>query len=218
MAAATRVEQKSGIRSVLRVRDLRVLFSALLISQTGTWAYSVALVTFVFARTHSLTDVGATSLARFVPALILSAYGGVIAERFERVRLLITSDLAACAAQLGLVAVAASGAPVWLAIVLAAVTTTVQVVYSPATAALVPQLASEKDLAAANALDGLIQNLVVAVGPALGAVLLLLGPPQYAFAVNAGSFAPPRSFCCACACAVSAATSPKRGRPAHCAR
>ena len=111
MAAATSVEQKSGIRSVLRVRDLRVLFSALLISQTGSWAYSVALVTFVFERTHSLTDVGATSLARFVPALLLSAYGGVIAERFERVRLLISSDLAACAAQLGLVAVAASDRP-----------------------------------------------------------------------------------------------------------
>lgn len=189
MAAATSDQQKSGIRSVLRVRDLRVLFSALLISQTGSWAYSVALVTFVFERTHSVTAVGATSLARFVPALILSAYGGVIAERFERVRLLIASDLAAFAAQLGLVVVAASAAPVWLAIALAAISTTVQVVYSPATAALVPQLAGEKDLAAANALDGLIQNLVVAVGPAIGAVLLLLGPPQYAFAVNAGSFA-----------------------------
>ena len=109
MAAATSVEQKSGIRSVLRVRDLRVLFSALLISQTGSWAYPVALVTFVFARTHSFTDVGAATLARFIPALILSAYGGVIAERFERVRLLITSDVAACATQAGLVAVAAAG-------------------------------------------------------------------------------------------------------------
>lgn len=188
MAAAASVEQRSGIRSVLRVRDLRVLFSALLISQTGSWAYSVALVTFVFERTHSVTDVGATSLARFVPALLLSAYGGVIAERFERVRLLIASDLSACAAQLGLVALAAGNGPVWIAIVLAAITTTVQVVYSPATAALVPQLAGEKELAAANALDGLIQNLVVAVGPALGAALLLLGPAQYAFAVNAASY------------------------------
>jgi CRP-like cAMP-binding protein len=188
MATAAAAEQKSGIRSVLRVRDLRVLFSALLISQTGSWAYSVALVTFVFTRTHSVTDVGVASLARFLPQLLLSVYGGVIAERFERVRLLISSDLAACAAQVGLVLVAATGGPIWLAIALAALSAVVQVPYSPATAALVPQLAGERELAAANALDGLIQNLVVAVGPAMGAVLLLLGPAQYAFAVNAASF------------------------------
>ncbi len=187
MAGAV-AEQKTGIRSVLRVRDLRMLYSALLISQTGSWAYSVALVTFVFTRTHSVTAVGIASLARFLPQLVLSAYGGVLAERFERVRLMISCDLAAAAAQFGLVAVAAGNGPVWLALVLAGASAVVQVPYAPATAALVPQLAGERELAAANALDGLIQNLVVAVGPALGAVLLLLGPPQYAFAVNAGTF------------------------------
>jgi len=178
-----------GLRAVLRRRDLRILFGAATISLTGSWAYSVALATFVFERTHSLTLVGVASLARFVPALLLSAYGGVLAERFERVRLLIASDLSACVLQGGLTVVAAASGPVGLALALAAATQCVTVVYSPAVAALVPQIAGEEDLAAANALDGLIQNLVVALGPALGAVLLVLGSPQFAFAVNAASFA-----------------------------
>ena len=166
-----------------------MLFGAALISLTGSWSYSVALATFAFERTHSLTVVGAASLARFIPALLLSAYGGVIAERFERVRVLITSDLCAFATQGALTVVAATGGPVWLALVLAALTQCVTVVYSPATAALIPQIAGEEDLAAANAFDGLMQNLVVAIGPAVGALLLMLGSPQYAFAVNAASFA-----------------------------
>ena len=178
-----------GLRHVLAHRDLRVLFGAALISLTGSWSYSVALATFAFERTHSLTVVGAASLARFLPALLLSAYGGVIAERFERVRVLITSDLCAFATQGALTVVAATGGPVWLALALAALTQCVTVVYSPATAALIPQIAGEEDLAAANALDGLMQNLVVAIGPAMGALLLVLGSPQYAFAVNAASFA-----------------------------
>jgi len=177
-----------GLRRALRHRDLRVLFSASLISFTGSWSYSVALVAFVFERTHSLTAVGGASLARFVPALLLSAYGGVVAERFERVRVMIASDLTCAAAQVALTVVAATEGPVWLAFLLAALTASASVVYGPATAALIPQIAGGEDLAAANAFDGLIQNLVVAVGPALGAALLAIGSPRFAFAVNAASF------------------------------
>src|ERR1700722_12848962 len=143
-------DSRHGLRQVLRHRDLRVLFSASLISFTGSWSYSVALVAFVFERTHSLTAVGGASLARFVPALLLSAYGGVVAERFERVRVMITADLSAAAAQVALTVLAATSGPVWLAFVLAALTASASVVYGPATAALIPQIAGEQDLAAAN--------------------------------------------------------------------
>ena len=82
-----------GYRSVLAEHDVRALFSALLISTTGNWAYNVALLAFVFDRTHSLGWVGAAGFARFVPQLILSVYGGVLAERTERIRLMMGSDL-----------------------------------------------------------------------------------------------------------------------------
>src|SRR3954470_17440478 len=82
-----------GYRSALASRDLRLLFAGLVISESGTWAYNVALLAFVFDRTHSLGWVGAAGLVRFIPALLLSAYGGVVAERTERVRLMVGADV-----------------------------------------------------------------------------------------------------------------------------
>jgi MFS family permease len=175
-------------RSALRARDLRLLFTALLASASGSWAYNVALLAYVFERTHSLGWVGAAGLGRFVPALVFSTYGGVIAERFERIRVMVTSDLLCAAWQAGLVIVAAAKGPAALAIGLAALTSTSNIVYNPAVAATIPSLVGEDDLVAANALNGSIDMLVVIIGPAIGAGLLVVGSPALAFGVNAGSF------------------------------
>jgi len=177
-----------GYRSALGHRDLRLLLGSLVVSLTGTWAYNVALLAFVFARTHSLGWVGAAGLVRFVPALVFSPYGGVIAERTERIRLLVGSDLGCAAWQAGAAAVAAGGGPVVIVLVLAALTSATSTVYSPAVAATIPSVVAEDDLVAANALNDTIDNLVVIAGPAVGAVLLLLGSAAAVFAVNAGSF------------------------------
>ncbi len=73
--------------------------------------------------------------------------------------------------------VAVAGGPPALALVFTALTSASSVVYPPAAAATIPSLVDEDDLAAANALNGTIEQLVVIVGPAIGAVLLLLGSP-----------------------------------------
>src|SRR6202042_436847 len=177
-----------GYRSVLAEHDVRALFSALLISTTGSWAYNVALLAFVFDRTQSLGWVGAAGFARFVPQLIFSVYGGVIAERTERIRLMMGSDLL-CALWQALLAVvaAANGAPA-LALVLAGLTAVSGVVYQPATAATIPSIVDEDDLVAANALNSTIEQLVVIAGPAIGAGLLVIGSASSVFAINAASF------------------------------
>jgi Major Facilitator Superfamily/Cyclic nucleotide-binding domain len=177
-----------GFRSALRHRDLRLLFGGLVISASGSWAYNVALLAYVFDRTHSLGWVGAAGLGRFVPALVFSTYGGVLAERFERVRLMVSSDLLCLVFQGSLALAAALTAPAWVAITLAAFTAVSNVVYNPAVAAMLPELAGEDDLVAANALNGTIDNLVVVAGPAIGAGLLALGSASLAFGVNAASF------------------------------
>jgi MFS family permease len=175
-------------RSALATRDLRLLFSGLIISATGSWAYNVALLAFVFNRTHSLGWVGAAGLGRFVPALLLSTYAGVIAERTERIRLLIGSDLLSAVWQIALALTAAANGPAALAIALAALTSVSNLVYPPAVAATIPSLVDEESLVAANALNSTIENLVVISGPAVGAALLAFGSTTVVFAVNAGSF------------------------------
>ncbi len=178
----------AGYRSALGKRDLRLLFSGLIISATGSWAYNVALLAFVFERTHSLGWVGAASLVRMIPQLLLSSYGGVLAERTERIRLMVSSDLLCALWQVGIAIVAATNGAPGLALAFAALTSAAGVVYQPATAATIPSLVNEDELVAANALNSTIDELVVIAGPAVGAVLLLVASPAAVFGVNAASF------------------------------
>jgi MFS family permease len=179
----------TGYRSALRHRDLRLLFAGLVISATGSWAYNVALLAYVYDRTHSLGWVGGAGLARFLPSLLLSPYGGVVAERFERVRLMVGSDALSVVCQAAMAAVAAASGPPAAVIALGALTSVAGVVYMPAVAAMIPQVAGEEDLAAANALNSTIDNLVVILGPALGAGVLAVSSPAVVFGLNAATFA-----------------------------
>ena len=175
-------------RSALAQRDLRLLLAGLAISTTGSWAYNVGLFAFVFDRTHSVGWVGAAGAARFLSALVFSPIGGLVAERTERIRLMVASDLGSALCQAAAAAAAAAGGPVLLVLGLAVLTAATNSVYSPAVAATIPSVVDEDHLVAANALNGTIDNLVVIAGPAIGAILLLGNSPSAVFAVNAASF------------------------------
>ncbi|MGC2191566.1 MAG: MFS transporter [Candidatus Dormiibacterota bacterium] len=175
-------------RAALSHRDLRLLLSGEVISATGSWAYNVGLAVYAFDRTHSAIVVSAVFLVRFVPAMFLSPYGGIIAERFERVRLLITCDLVLASIQVLLCVSVVLHTPIELTLALAGFAAICAQPYMPSVAAMIPQLAGEDDLAAANALNSTIDNLVIIVGPAVGALLLLAGSAAAVFAINAFSY------------------------------
>ena len=178
----------ASYRSALAIRDLRLLFSALTLSSIGTWAYNVALFAYVYNHTHSLGWVGAAGFVRFLSGLLISPYGGVLAERTERVRLMLSSDLISALWSAGMAITAVADGPVVVLLAFAALATITYSVYPPSVGATIPALASEDDLVAANALNGTIENLVVIVGPAIGALLLLAGPAWIVFTVNGASF------------------------------
>lgn len=186
MSEATR--HRSGYRAALRSRDLRLLLGAEVISSTGGWAYSVALTVFLFDRTHSPSWVAIGVLAKFVPSLVFSPYGGIVAERFERIRLMIGVNCTSLVLQAAMALLMWKGGPVGMAVVLASVTSILRTAYLPAVAAVIPQLVGEDDLAAANALSGTVDNLVVVLGPAVGAGLVALGGSALAVLANAVSF------------------------------
>src|SRR4051794_14951261 len=105
-------------RSALAHRDLRLLLVAFLVSAGGSWAYNVALFAVVYERTESLAWVGAATVGRFVPTLLFAPYGGVIADRFEKVHVLVGSDVVAAASQVVLAVLVVVEAPVALLIVM----------------------------------------------------------------------------------------------------
>lgn len=154
----------------------------------GDWAYNVALIVYVYEHTHSAAWVSAATLGRMIPKFIVSPYGGVIAERFERIHVMITADLARLVLMSGLTVVAATHGPAWAAIAVAAGCAVASCAYDPATAAMTPQLLGEEDLAAGNALTELINNIAIIAGPAVGAIVLALGEPAIVFGIDAATF------------------------------
>ena len=176
------------IRAALRYPAFRYLLSALAVSQVGDWLYNLALVVLVYDRTHSALWAGATTAARVVPVVVLGPLGGVLADRFDRRRVMIACDLARMGLMFVLAAVAAAGLPVVLAPVIAAAATTAAAPYMPCVAAVTPRLVDDADLPGANAVRSAIGGASIILGPALGGVLLFLGSPAFAFAVNALTF------------------------------
>jgi MFS family permease len=164
------------------------LLAALTASQLGDWLYNLALLAYVQERTHSATWLGLTTAARIAPMVVGGPIGGLIADRFDRRRLMFCSDAVRVAVMGALVLVASTGLPVALVPLLAAAATLAGIAYPPSVAAVTPRLVAAEDLAAANGARGTIAPTCVALGPALGAVLLLVGPPQIAFAINALTF------------------------------
>jgi len=170
-------------------RSFRRLLAALAVSQLGDWLYNVALLAFVFDRTHSPAWLGATTAARVLPVVVLGPLAGIVGDRFDRRGVMVTSDLARVAAMLGLVTVAHYGLPLLLVPALAAFATASGSPYPACVAASVPRLLSRDDLPAANAARAAIAPLAVVVGPVLGAVLLAVAGAAWAFGLNAVTFA-----------------------------
>jgi MFS family permease len=175
-------------RDALRHRDMRLLVAAVLVDQVGSWSCFVVISVYVFDRTHSTQWLAALSACRFAPGLLLASYGGVLADRYERVTVLIASALASAAIMTGMTVAVAAGAPMGLILALTAAQAVAVLPYRPAAGALTPEVAGEKDLAAANSVFATLENLVVVVAPCLGGLFLLTGRPVIGVAVNAVSF------------------------------
>ena len=160
----------------------------------ATWAYNVALLAVVYDRTGSLGWVAAATLGRFVPSLLFSPYAGVLADRFERVRVMVglrTWSPAASQAALA-VSVLADGAraPDHL---LAGVTAVASAPVRAGGGGGRPQIVDEEDLAAANSLRGVIENIVQVAGAGRRrAHALAVLPAWSVFASTRRPTSPPR--------------------------
>ncbi len=175
-------------RVALGQRDFRLLVSALSQSSMGDWAYNVALIVYVYNATHSAAWVAAGTLGRMIPRFCASLYAGVLAERFERVRVMVTADVIRAVLMAGMAVATALHAPPAVVIALAGLIAVFGSVYDPATAAMLPQLLGEDNLAAGNALTETVNNVAIVVGPAVGALVLLVGSPSVVMALDSLTF------------------------------
>src|SRR5215467_9480092 len=156
---------------------MRLLIGTFLIDQIGTWSFVVVILVYIFDRTHSAQWLAATGICRWAPGLLLTSYGGVIADRYQRTTVMIVSAVASAVIMAAIAIAVAADAPVWIILALIVVSAVAVTPYRPAAGALTPDIVGEKDLAAANSIFSALENLVVVVGPGIGGLLLLTGRP-----------------------------------------
>lgn len=158
-------------------------------SASGTWFQNLAAAILIFRVTHSAFLLGVLNFGNFVPVLVLAPWAGSAADRYDRRRLLLATQLVSAALSGALAALAWGGlARVWVVIVFALGLGTMSAFSTPASQALIANLVERDDLPSAVALNSMTFNLARAVGPALATVSVsTLGIPA-SFAINSASY------------------------------
>ncbi|TML08427.1 MAG: MFS transporter [Actinobacteria bacterium] len=180
--------RRGTFRSAWRHTRWRYLLASLAVSTAADFLYTVALSVFLLESTRSARWVAAAAVGRIAPYVVLGPIGGVIADRFDRRRVMVTADVlrAVCLGLIALIVTANGPAIALVAVVIVA--GAVSTPYRPAASAATPNLVREDDLAAANAIEGIVGQACWIVGPALGAALLALTRPAWSFAATAAAF------------------------------
>lgn len=178
----------SPLRVVLS-RPFGPFFAGSSLSNIGTWFQNIAAGLLVYELTNSTLLVGTVNFAQFAGSFVLAPWSGAAADRFDRRKLLMASQLAAATIAITLAAITIAGWVTAPIVVVAALLLGFTLAFMvPALQSLVPLLVADEDLDAAVALNSVSFNLARAVGPVIGA--LVVGQAGYgiAFSLNAASF------------------------------
>lgn len=170
-------------------RNFGPYFLGNLMSNIGTWIQNIALALLIFRLTGSTFLVAMTTFSQFLGLIVLAPWTGSVADRFDRRGLIVLTQVLATLAggMLALVTYLDLVTPAWLLGTALAFSITKAFVL-PAQQALVPQLVDRKDLQAAVALNAITFNLARAIGPVIGAGIILTLGFTWAFSINALSY------------------------------
>jgi len=165
----------------------RRLWLAQLISLGGDFINQVALSALIYRLTGQATMVAALALATNLPVFLASPLAGVVADRHDRVRIMLLCDLVRALLVLGLLLVRdAHTLP--LIFVIVALTETLSAFFEPASAAVLPSVVSNEELGPALALSSASWSTMLAVGAACGGLITARLGDQAAFLANSLTF------------------------------
>lgn len=178
----------SGYVALLRHNaSFRNLWLARVVSNLGDWFNLLASAALVSRLTGTGSAISFLFLARFLPLFLMSPFAGVLADRFDRRRILIVADLLRALTVLGFLLVR-SADQVWLLYALTALQFAFSALFTPAQTALIPDIVAEDELATANTLDSLTWSTMLAVGSMLGGLAAAFLGVQAAFVLDSLSF------------------------------
>lgn len=173
----------------LRVRNYRLWFFGQTVSQTGTWMQATAQGWLVWTLTHSALDLGLTAALQFLPVLLLGTAGGVIADRFDKRKVLLVTQTAFTVQAAAMWAVVATGVvQLWMVWALALTMGLINAADNPSRQSFAVEMVGRDDLANAVGLNSVIVNASRLVGPAVAGLLMATAGLSSTFLINALSF------------------------------
>ncbi|MDI9885987.1 MFS transporter [Streptomyces sp. HNM0645] len=183
---------RKGTFSSLRVRNYRLFFTGAIVSNTGTWMARITQDWLVLSLTGSSAAVGITTALQFLPMLLFGLYGGVIADRCPKRRLLLFSQGALGLCGLALAVLTLSGeVRVWHVYLIAFLLGMVTVVDNPTRQSFVSEMVGPGQLRNAVSLNSANFQSARLIGPAVAGVLITAVGSGWAFLLNGLSFLAP---------------------------
>jgi MFS family permease len=174
----------------LRIPNYRRYFTGQLVSLSGNWMQMVAEMWVVLTLTGSGVAVGVTTALQFLPMLVFGAFGGLIADRVPKRRLLLVTQTLHMIAPLAMLTLALEGVlAAWMVFALVFVRGCVNAVDYPTRQAFVMEMVGSKRVVNAVSLNSVLVHSARVVGPALAGVLIATVGVEPCFALNAVSFA-----------------------------
>ncbi|MGI5470348.1 MFS transporter [Streptomyces sp. CA-132043] len=190
--AAAAVKPRKGTFSSLRNRNYRLFATGQVVSNTGTWMQRIAQDWLVLSLTGSSAAVGITTALQFLPMLLFGLYGGVIADRLPKRKLLLLTQAAMGCTGLALAVLTLTGqVQVWHVYLVAFLLGLVTVVDNPARQSFVSEMVGPDDLRNAVSLNSANFQSARLVGPAVAGVLITAVGSGWAFMLNGLSFIAP---------------------------
>jgi MFS family permease len=185
---ANQAERPVGyLELVRRNADFRNLWTGQIVSLLGDWFNLIASAALVSMLTGSGLAVGGLFVVRMLAPFLVSPVAGVIADRFDRRRVLILTDLSRAAVVLGFLLVRQPG-QVWFLYALTATQLGISGIFYPARNAILPDVVGDDELGAANALSGVTWSVMLAFGAALGGLAAGLWGIYPSFLLDSSSF------------------------------
>jgi MFS family permease len=173
----------------LRTRNYRLYFFGQIVSLTGTWMQSVGQAWLVLELTGSGVALGATAALQFTPILLAGPWGGVIADRVDKRRLIVWTQAAAAALALTLgLLTLIHVVRLWMVLVLALLLGVVNLIDMPARQSFIIEMVGAEDVANAVSLNSVVVNGARVIGPAVAGLLIATIGIAPCFLVNAGSY------------------------------
>jgi MFS family permease len=173
----------------LRHRNYRLFLTGQIISTVGTWMQTVAMPWLALQLTHSGLLVGLVLASQFMPVLIGSQFGGVVADRFRKRNILLITQCLFTVPSFSLFALSATGhAQYWMVILAALATGTINLFDVPARQAFIVEMVGKRDLMNAIALNSSVFNGAAVVGPAVAGVLIAIVGVPICFLANSVSY------------------------------